>query len=226
MALSVLSGGGVSVLPNCDVSEIERHLIDENGFLRCVPAAELLSFGIVPLRYFAHKFGIYQFPTVELITLLSEIINGRKCLEIGAGRGDVGRLLKVKMTDSHQQAKPQYRLLYESLGQPPIKYPKDVERLNAKEAIKKYRPEVVLGCWVTHRYDPKKHEAGGNIDGIDSDFIIQRAKNFVFVGNSETHKFWQIPCHSEYRIYHSDGIISRAAHGQNFVAVFKKLRRS
>lgn len=222
MAMSMLSKGIDAVVPNSDISELEQRLFDENGNFRLLPSSELLAFGFDKLRLLGHEYGIYQFPTLELIEILTGIIGDKKCIEIGSGRGDIGRLLNIKTTDSHQQSKPQFRQLYESMNQPIIKYPKDVERLGYKDAIKKYRPDSVLGCWVTHRYEPKLHHLGGNIEGIDGDFIVRRAKKFIFVGNTNTHKGWRFNELGKCQIYESDGIISRAASGKNFVAVFNR----
>ncbi len=196
--------------------------------MKLLSAKDLMQFGWEKLRVFAHHYAIYQFPTIELLELLKNVIGDDldNCIEIGAGRGDVGRLLGVKMTDSKQQDKKQYQEMYAKIKQPTIIYPSDVKGLNYKEAIKKHRPKTVLGCWVTHKYDPKHHSAGGNIEGIESDYIIKRAK-FVFVGNLETHKNWRIPEMCQYKTYFNEGIISRAAnHAANFVAVFTKLKRN
>ncbi len=209
---------------NVDLSDIFDALIDEKGNLRCLPSYDLLSFGFDRLRLFAHHKGIYQFPTLELLNVLTEIIGENTCVEIGAGRGDIGRNLGIKITDSHQQNDPQYRKLYEASGQPTIKYPFDVEKLAYKDAIKKYRPSYVLGCWITHRYDPKRHDAGGNVAGIDASFVVQRTKKFIFVGNTEIHKNWRIPEFSKQDIFTFDGIVSRTSKGQNFVMVLEKAR--
>lgn len=224
IALNMLRNGFDSVSANHDISELEKHFLNENGYMKCLPAEELLSYGFEKLRVFAHVHAIYQFPTIELLDVLSNMIGKNSCIEIGAGRGDIGRLLNIKMTDSHQQSKPQYKQHYEMINQPLIKYPKDVEKIGYKDAIKKYRPEIVLGCWVTHRYDPQRPEAKGNIEGIDTNFVTQRAKKFIFVGNSKIHENWTLPNYSQQHAYTFEGIVSRAAQGTNFVAVFEKIK--
>ncbi len=45
-----------------------------------------------------------------------------------------------------------------------IPYGKTVEKLDADAAVRKYRPKVVIACWVTHRFDPAQPHAGGMRD--------------------------------------------------------------
>ena len=213
-------------IDNHDISELEKYILDEKGHLRLLAAKDLLSFGFDRLRVFAHHYGVYQFPTVELFEVLKSVITDfDKCIEIGAGRGDVGRLLGIRMTDSHLQARKEVAELYAQTGQPIIKYPNDVLKLDYKDALKKYRPKTVLGCWVTHKYNAQFHQAGGNMYGIDSDLVLKRVERFVFVGNLITHRHWRVPNMSEQNTYFREGIISRSDnHAANFVAVITKLR--
>ena len=157
---------------NLDLTALNKALIDENGNIKCVSADELRSFGKEKLSLFAFRHGIYQFPTLELMKILRGLIGQKSCIEIGAGIGVIGRHLAIKMTDSYQQSDPQYRKIYENMGTPVIKYPKDVEKLSYKDALKKYRPDCVLGCWVTHRFDSKREKAGGNVVGVDASFQL------------------------------------------------------
>lgn len=204
-----------------NISDIEDALIDENGYLRCLSAKELLSFGFDRLRLFMHVHAIYQMPTVELIEKIKNIIGDKTCIEIGAGHGDIGRHLNIKMTDSHQQLEPHITEFYKRIKQPIINYPSDVEKLDYKAAIEQYKPDIVLGCWVTHKYNPDLHHLGGNEAGMELSYILKHVKQFVFVGNHEVHKNWQfeknIHC---YDFHYIDGIVSRASTGRNFIGVF------
>jgi hypothetical protein len=220
---NIVSRGHDGTSENLDLSELNAKFLDNKRNMRLLFASELHQFGFDKLRLFAHQEAIYQFPTIELISALKSEIGKMSCIEIGAGRGDIGRHLGITMTDSHQQKEPHFKKLYSELKQPTIKYPKDVEKLNYKDAIKKYRPEIVLACWVTHQYNLKRHESGGNETGIDSDWIMKRVKKLIFVGNTEVHKFWQIPGYSSYVIQFIPGIVSRAAMGDNFMVVYEKL---
>jgi hypothetical protein len=176
-----------------DSSAVRRILTDANGRLRCLPAAELTALDRAELRLFCQEEAVYQLPTVELIAQLRDRIGDRTALEIGAGRGDIGRHLGIRLTDSHMQAEPQYRKLYEAAGAHAIRYPKDIEKLNYKQAIKKYKPAVVVACWVSHQFSEKRPEMAGSIAGLDTQWIVDHCKEFLFVGHPVTHQWWTIP---------------------------------
>lgn len=83
--------------------------------------------------------GIYCFYSAELINRLAAMVGERNCCEIAAGDGTLSRFLaakgvKVTATDDY------------SWGQA-VKYPESVVRLDAKEALSVYSPEVVICSW-------------------------------------------------------------------------------
>jgi hypothetical protein len=83
--------------------------------------------------------GIYCFYSKELIDELTELIGERNCLEIAAGDGTLSRFLadsgvKILATDDYS-------------WQHEVKYPVDVENIDAQVALRKYTPEVVLCSW-------------------------------------------------------------------------------
>ncbi len=115
-------------------------------------ANELLSF--------CHKQYIFEFFTVEYVQALAEYINTRKAtikpkgkmtiLEIGAGNGKLAHYLnkyleaikcdaKVIATDSGEWN------LDENI------FP--VEKLTHKEAIRKYRPDLIICSWMPRGID-------------------------------------------------------------------------
>jgi hypothetical protein len=80
--------------------------------------------------------GIYAFYTQELLHALAERIGERACLEIAAGDGTLTRLLvdagaQVRATDDHSWSHA-------------IKFPDEVEKLEAREALARYQPKVVI----------------------------------------------------------------------------------
>ena len=83
--------------------------------------------------------GIYCFYSRELITKLAELIAGRSCLEIAAGDGTLSRFL----ADAGVQVKATDDLSWNYA----IKYPENVENMDAKQALVKYQPEVVICSW-------------------------------------------------------------------------------
>jgi hypothetical protein len=83
--------------------------------------------------------GIYCFYSTALIEALAGLIDRRSCLEIAAGDGTLAALLTeagvpVTATDNFSWTHA-------------IRYPDRVEKLGAKEALKKYQPRVVLCSW-------------------------------------------------------------------------------
>jgi hypothetical protein len=83
--------------------------------------------------------GIYCFYTRSLVRELARWIGKRRCLEIAAGDGTLTRFLKeegvdVRATDNHAWTQA-------------IRYPTEVEKLEARDALAKYRPAVVICSW-------------------------------------------------------------------------------
>lgn len=83
--------------------------------------------------------GIYCFYSRALVRGLAELIDGRPCLEIGAGDGTLARFLAAEGVDV--VATDDF-----SWGQH-VTYPKDVRQTPAREALRTFRREVVLCSW-------------------------------------------------------------------------------
>lgn len=170
-----------------EVRDIAPLLLDERGRLRAVPGATLASTTAQQRLLFGVRHGIYSFPTVELCDHLRELIGGRPAIEIGAGHGVLAQALGIPATDNRQQEDPAIRAYYRSLGQPTVPYGKHVEKLDAAAAVAKYKPAVVIACWVTHAYDPRRPEAGGSGTGVDEAAILAACDSYVFIGNELVH---------------------------------------
>jgi hypothetical protein len=83
--------------------------------------------------------GIYCFYTKQLIRELAAMIGDRTCLEIAAGDGTLSRFLTdagvaVTATDDHS-------------WQSRVEYPADVLPEDARTALRKHAPQVVLCSW-------------------------------------------------------------------------------
>jgi hypothetical protein len=83
--------------------------------------------------------GIYCFYSRKLVRRLRDLIDGRDCLEIAAGDGTLSRFLRaegvdVMATDDHSWS-----------GR--VEFPPDVINLEAREALRRRRPEVVICSW-------------------------------------------------------------------------------
>lgn len=152
--------------------DIAPVLLDEDGRLCVVPACVLEETTPPERLLFGVRRGLYSFPTEELCLFLKDRIGDRTALEIGSGHGTLARRLLIPATDNRQQGEPALRAHYDALGQAPVPYGIHVEKLDAACAVEKYRPSVVIACWVTHRFDPHDPDAGGNATGVDEAAII------------------------------------------------------
>jgi hypothetical protein len=125
-------------------------------------------------------------PTVELCQWLKEKIAGRPAIEIGAGHGAVGKYLGIPCTDSKLQDDAIIRMTYQMMGQPVVKYPKHVIKMEALEAIDHYKPEVVIATWVTQLHKDDSDIGNSNMYGIDEDNIVGKVK-YIHIGHRKVH---------------------------------------
>lgn len=93
--------------------------------------------------------GIYCFYSRKLIEKLAELIASRRCLEIGAGDGTLTRFLQAQgvqltATDTHG-------------WNTAVQYPGWVIKLDAREALVTYAPEVVICSWPPAQNDFERH---------------------------------------------------------------------
>ena len=142
----------------------------------------------IDLRAYCHYRGIYTVVTHELIDYLKLLLNVEETIEIGSGNGTLALGLGIPATDNWLQADPMIALHYTMMGQPIIKYPAFVERLDGIEAIKKYKPHTVLGSWITHKWRDEEPEREGNQWAPDEEEIMANCDRYVMIGNKETHK--------------------------------------
>ena len=199
-----------------EIQGIDRELSTQNvrgavmdgKDIKILPASVWRSFSKEELKKWMWETGTYVLPTEELIDCLDGLIGQEKTIEIGAGNGWIGRELDIPMTDSYQQQDDEETvLIYDLAGQPRIRYPKDVRKVDAITAVKTFRPHTVLGCYVTHkwRYDTMS----GNNKGIDFQKMMRYCRRFILVGNIETHK--DNPLMEEtHREIELDGLLTRA----------------
>lgn len=157
----------------------------EDGVLNVMPQAFWESVTPDERSLFGYKHGVYAYPTTELIARLRAMIGGREArtIEIGAGNGGMAKALGIVATDSYQQAtNADVRRYVQDLKGEPVRYGPHVAKMDYKEAIRRHKPEVVLGCWVTHRYNPLKPHLAGNQWGLDEHWILSRCAEYIFVG--------------------------------------------
>lgn len=168
------------------------------------------------------ELGVQELRNTQLCEYLRTRIAGRRAIEIGAGNGVLARELGITATDNRQQEEPGLKAYYAQLSQPTVRYGDNVERLDANAAVAKYKPEVVIACWVTHRFDPRAESAGGSSSGVDEAAIIAACDEYIFIGNEQVHAhkpIWGLP-HEKLT---PPWLHSRAVNGsRDFIAIWKR----
>jgi hypothetical protein len=180
-------GNNILKIFNAPTPERELQVIDAllvkdspTPLAKCLPASEYKRFTPEEIQWLGWKFGIFQFPTEELIAFLKQEM-GPQALEIAAGGGHIGKYLPgVIQTDSKLHDKEDVQDIYRVTGQNHIKYPAFVEKLEAMEAIRKYKPDVILGSWTV--------EKEVSPFGINEQEVINNCKRYFLIGNEATHE--------------------------------------
>jgi len=121
--------------------------------------------------------GIYCFYSRALIDALARMIDGRSCLEIGAGDGTLARFLKeqgvqLTATDNHGWSQA-------------IKYPEWVIKVDAREALSRYTPEVVICSWPPAQNDFER--AVFNTPNVQL-YIVIGSQHHVAFGNWKDYR--------------------------------------
>lgn len=206
------------------IRDLRPLALDQEGRIKILPSAFWASTTVSERAVFGVRTGHYHFPTVELVQHLRTLIAGRTAIEVGAGNGVLAKALEIPATDNKQQLMPKYRAQYEAAEQPIVPYGDNIIDMNASIAVRYYKPDVVIGCWVTHLYDPKAPERKGNEIGLDEPDVLKHCQEYVMIGNEKTHK--EKPVWSrEHSIDYPPFVFSRAfAGGRDFLAVFQGLK--
>ena len=215
----------LQIIDPSTVRDISSQLLDDRGELKPVPSAVLEQTTDVERSVFGARHACYLLPTAELVTHLRELIGARSALEIGSGNGVLAKALGIPASDSYQQDRPDIAAYYQALRQKTIRYGENVQKRDALEAVRTLRPQVVVGAWVTHRYDPRRHWAEGNMDGVDEEALLELCEQYIFIGNDSVHakkSIWRHPHRKAYLPF----IFSRAKDGsKDFIAVWDGLAK-
>lgn len=216
-------------MPTVDIPastrDISADVLDERGRIRVLPAAFWAETTTAERALFGVWNGIYSFPTTELVDYLRELIGDRKAIEIGSGNGVLAETLGIPATDSKQQEVERYAAVYKATAQATVQYGENVIEMPAIRAVRYYKPDVVLGCWVTHKWLLSRAAAGGNTAGIDEEEVLRGCQDYVFVGNTKVHKLKPILA-LPHTTEHFPWLYSRASNGTpEFLAVWRGQRR-
>lgn len=123
-----------------------------------------------------NKKGIYCFYSKALVKELAKLIGDKKCLEIAAGDGTLTRFLNkagIPCTATDDYSWKHY-----------IEYPAFVEKADAKTALLKYSPEVVLCSWPVPKNPYEKHVF--KTDSVDL-YIVIGTKSSTYTGDFEAY---------------------------------------
>lgn len=208
-----------SIMNKEDVSYLDQILL-EDGLLKVVDSSVYDSLPLNHIKLFAHNKGYYCLPTTELVNWLRDNFDLTNAIEIGAGHGALARCLKIPATDSKLQEKPGIKFMYELMKQPIMDYPKDVIKLDATEAIKRYKPKIVIGCWITHLYKEEDSHLEGNMFGIDEEWLLDNVEKYIIIGNKAIHNKKKI-LNRPHKRYQFPWLYSRSQNqGHNIIYVW------
>lgn len=127
--------------------------------------------------------GVYQIITEELVDFVKHLTNGKKTIEVCAGYGTLGRSLGIPITDRKLHLDPRAKLEFEirtnEINQLPD-YPDDVIEMTANKAHREYKPDWVVGSWITQKLLPgNKH---GMMYGAEEEKFIE-SSNYLHIGS-------------------------------------------
>lgn len=201
----------ISIISAADVKQDPAKLgaLTADGALNILPASFYQQFSTAEIVAFCVRHGFYCLPTTELVDWLKALTSNKSGLEIGAGNGSLAAALGFKATDNWMQARPEIAAHYQMLRQATVPYGTNVEKLDAHAAVSNYKPDVVLACWVTHKYREDRHAMGGNMYGVDEEVVLAGCRTYIHVGNSRTHANKSI-LQQPHRTYRFDWLYSRA----------------
>ena len=211
-----------SVIDPDNTRDIRPQVLDASGRLKLVSVNWWAQRTAAERGLFGHLTGRYHFPTLELVDVLRRHIGERRAIEVCAGTGDLCGALGIDGYDNRMQEWPSIAMQYKTMGQPTIPYGKHVIEGDANAAVVAIRPDVVVAAWMTHRYHSQRHALGGNQHGPDHKAILRNCGELIFIGNTHTHAH-----HPLLKLPHrvlDQKVFSRAQSGQDFVAIFPRLR--
>jgi hypothetical protein len=170
------------------IEKLNTVLLGKDNRINLYPAKLIKNIPLQTLREWCSLNAIYTLPTIELIQWLKgELINAN-AIEVGSGNSDIGYHLGIKQTDSYAQTHGlglAYNLAY---GECPTLPREDVERIDANEAIIKYKPDLVIASFLTQVFEEgdEENKIGSSLLGVREIEIIKQGK-YIHIGNENVH---------------------------------------
>lgn len=191
---------------------LSERLLTGEGRIRLFPAAEYHAVPHEDLLVWCHRTARYTLPTLELIDWLKEMIGTRSAIEVGAGNGDLGYHLGIVSTDSYCQQDPLLKMQYVLSGQVPTNPPDDVKRFTAEQAVRRFRPQVVVASWLTRKFVTGKDDIGkaqASVYGANEEEILKNCEMYIHIGNEGSHGEKTL-LKKPHEIYRFDWLVTRA----------------
>lgn len=198
---------------------------------------DIWSWGWDIIRLWMHNKGVYTIPTTELNDFIfseffpedewSDERMDDEVLEIAAGTGMLGRMLNIRMTDNYlQQDNKEVAMYYDLLGQPRIKYPSDVIKMDANKSVVVYHPHTIIGSYVTWG-SKSEHDCanlGANYYGPDMMDLYSKVSRIILIGNESILSHTTNPIlRYSHKVYDNvPGLITRSNPSKNRIWVWNK----
>lgn len=176
---------------------------------KIVSAAKFKTVPPAALAVWCKVRGLWTVATTELIDWLQPYVKGRVTIEIGAGRGSLGKGLAIPQTDAcFITENAEYRALFESLEECTDPLPYWVEKMDAAEALEIHKPKVVIGSWISQLGDVSLRNSSPL--GVDEEAMLRKIECYIHIGNARTHASKAILSvkHEEHRF---DWLVGRSA---------------
>jgi hypothetical protein len=190
-----------------EYKELDNILLDKNGKLKLIKAAALKNIPQQNIACWCRKNSIYSIVTTELIDWLKDQIKDKVAIEIGAGKNILGKELGIVQTDSYIQNTPEVVEKFIQMRQPIIEYPERVQKYEAREACTRYRPQVVIGTWITQLGGSTVPQSSPY--GVNETKVVNWVEKYILIGHEDSHnmkKIMDIP----HKTYEFPWLYSRA----------------
>jgi hypothetical protein len=217
--------------------DLYAEVTDYTGRLKAVPSSVYARYSQTTISLTASEHGWHSLPTTELVEYLAERIKGKAAVEICAGHAALAKALRIPavdsfaedtlfwakaMQDKREQVNAQIKAHLLN-GHKPYDY-KYTRKQEAVSYVRSKKPDVVIACWATHKYNANDHHRGGFIHGVDENELLKHCGEYIFVGNMAIHGHKPI-LELPHDIETPPWLYSRSsAAGANFIATWRGQR--
>ena len=204
------------------LDRLDEKLLDGDR-IKLLPASSFAQIESQSLSIWCNQRARYGIPTTELIDWLKLQIGDRHAIEIGSGNGDLAYHLGIKGTDNYCQQSSAVKALYDLSGLAVTDPGVDIEKIGAINAVRKYKPQVVIASWVTQKYkDGDKGNDQSSVYGVDEVELIGLVQAYIHIGNLGSHNLKRA-LDLPHKVYRFPWLVSRSIQPQdNVIYVWNK----